>query len=110
MVFAMATGFNSAVASSTDKNEKEFQALLEELNNVSETAYMEAHGLNQNNKIYIFEIDGTLRLESDASDLHPEEYKILFQSDLLMESNGNQYYIIGTEGGDRKTIKEKNNL
>ena len=45
-------------------------------------------------KIFVYDLDGRLVLESDRDELNEQDFKILFQSDLMMETAGSEYYIM----------------
>ena len=109
MAIAMLSGLGSIQASTGDKTEKDYQALLKELNNYSENAYMEAHGLNRDRKILVYELNGTIHLDAKESELNPEQYKILFQSDLMMESAGEEFYILNGQKDLNNSVAEKTN-
>lgn len=93
----MLSGIGATQADNKDKTEKEYNELINALNEVSENAFIEAHGLSRERKVFVFDMDGGLLLEANESTLYADQYKIIFQSDLVMESAGNQIYIINRQ-------------
>ncbi len=89
----MLSGIGITQANNKDKTEKEYNELIQGINGVSQNAFMEAHGLNREQKVFVYDMDGVLLLEAGESALDANQYKIIFQSDLVMESAENQIYI-----------------
>ncbi len=89
----MLSGIGATQADHKYKTEKEYNELIQALNDVSENAFIEAYGLNWEQKVYVYDIDGGLLLEETEADLNSDQYKVIFQSDFVMESAGNQIYI-----------------
>ena len=54
---------------------------------------MESNGLNANKKVAVYTIQGDLLLESDEEELNRDDFRIIFQSDLVLESSGQDLYI-----------------
>jgi len=93
IALAMFLGIGIAEADNKDKSDNGHNDLIEDMNEFSENAFIEAYGLNRQHKIFVYDLDGRLLLAAKETDLKAEQYKIIFQSDLIMESAGNQYYI-----------------
>ena len=80
-----------------NKSENEYQELIELLDQYSAEAYREANGLKNESRVMVYDLDGSLILSKDESELNAENYKVLFQSDLMMESSGDLLYILNKD-------------
>lgn len=106
---AMLSGVEISQARDSDKSEREYKELIEALDMVSQNAFMEAHGLNQHKKVYVYNLNGQLVLETQENTLDSKQYKIIFQSDLMMESGGDQYYITNKQSELNQPLQNKIN-
>ena len=64
------------------------------LNEFSAETLFESLGMETGENVSVYDLDGNLVLLTKASELTADNYKTLFQSDLIMEESGNSYYII----------------
>jgi len=95
IAFFILSGFGTVNAQS-DNNERtkeEHSELIQMLNEISENAYFEANGLNNKPKVLVYTLEGQLLLETKGTELDEKQLKVIFQSDLVMEIEGSQYYI-----------------
>ena len=97
LALVVSLGVVSAQAAGNDKTEKEYNEIIELLEEYSNEAYLESHGLKLENTISVYDLEGGLLFSKEESELSSENYRILFQSDLLMESSGNFHYLFDEE-------------
>ncbi len=83
-----------AFASNDNKEKTGDKEIVELLNEFSAETLFESLGMETGENVSVYDLDGNLVLLTKASELTADNYKTLFQSDLIMEESGNSYYII----------------
>ena len=88
-------GFGAANGQSdnSDWTKEEHSELIQTLNEISESSFFDASILNNKPKVFVYTLDGELLLETKGTELDEKQLKVIFQSNLVMELEGSQYYI-----------------
>ena len=83
---------SSSYANNDSGTDKEISYLLEEIAKTEEES-LELEKVVSGGKIFVYDLQGRLVFALEESEMLPQHYKVLFQSDLVMESLGNKYYV-----------------